>query len=400
MTLDDKVHGLRLQVIRRAEQLGNVSRACREAGISRALFYRWRQRLERYGQDGVHPRRHRARPGRPVQLAAETERLLLSVAVSAATWGASRIAAYLHHRWQLRVAPSTVQRALRRAGLATRRQRLTVLEHRALQTAGLLTERTRRALWQAPHGRPRHVAAREPGELVCLDTFYIGQLKGVGKVWQITACDAACSYGVAWLLPAHTAEAAAHFLRRVVRPLYRRAGWRLRRVLTDGGPEFKGAFDEACRALGFRHTDQAAARLDQRVRQTPPRHDPAGALARGLSPPLLHQSHGPAAQSRGVHAVLQSRAASPGLSPPGPHPSRALLGRRSSMTSCRTLGWSMCLHHSGSGQPSDASETRSPLLPSNLYFIIVFLSGFSNSGIDSALCQIQSAVEAPIFKNR
>ena len=138
MTLDEKVHGLRLHVIRRAEALGNVSRACREAGISRALFYRWRQRVERYGQDGVHPRRYRARPGRPVQLAPETERLLLSVAVSAATWGASRIAAYLRHRWQLRVAPSTVQRALRRAGLATRRQRLTVLEHRALQTAGLL----------------------------------------------------------------------------------------------------------------------------------------------------------------------------------------------------------------------------------------------------------------------
>src|SRR5690242_1868829 len=232
MTLEEKVHGLRLHVIRRAEHLGNVSQACREAGISRALFYRWRQRLERYGPDGVHPRRHQARAGRPVQLASETERLLLSVAVSAATWGAGRIAAYLQHRWQLRVAPSTVQRALRRAGLATRRQRLLVLEQRAVQTAGLLTERTRR-LWQAQHGQPRHVAAREPGELVCLDTFYIGQLKGVGKVWQITACDAACSYGVAWLLPAHTAEAAAHFLRRVLL-IYRRAGWRLRRVLTDG----------------------------------------------------------------------------------------------------------------------------------------------------------------------
>jgi len=47
--------------------------------------------------------------------------------------------------------------------------------------------------------------------------------------------------------------------------------------------------------------------------------------------------------------------------------------------------------------PSDASETRSPLLASNLYFIIVFLSGFSNSGIDSALCQVQSAVEAPML---
>jgi transposase InsO family protein len=254
MTLEEKVHGLRLHVIRRAQALGNVSQACREAGISRSLFYRWQRRLDRYGIDGVHPRRQQARPGRPVQLAPETERLILSVAVSAATWGAARLAAYLQRQWRLRVAPSTVQRALRRAGLATRRQRLTVLEHHAVQTTGLLTERTRARLWRARHGRTRHVEAREPGELVCLDTFYIGNLKGVGKVWQITACDAACSYGVAQLLLAHTAEAAAHFLRRVLRPLYRRAGWRLRRVLTDGGPEFKGAFDETCRALGVRHT--------------------------------------------------------------------------------------------------------------------------------------------------
>jgi len=85
--------------------------------------------------------------------------------VSAATWGAGRIAAYVGRRWQVRVAPSTVQRALRRAGLATRRQRLTVLEHHALQTAGLWTERTRQRLWRIRHGRTRHVEAREPGEL-------------------------------------------------------------------------------------------------------------------------------------------------------------------------------------------------------------------------------------------
>ena len=254
MTLDEKVHGLRLHVIRRAQELGNVSRACREAGISRALFYRWHHRLERYGVDGVHPRRYQARPGRPVELAPEMERLVLSVAVSAATWGAGRITAYVGRQWGLRVAPSTVQRALRRAGLATRRQRLTVLEHHAVRTAGLLTARTRQQLWRARHGQTRHVEARTPGELVCLDTFYIGQLKGVGKVWQVTACDAACSYGVAWLLPAHTAAATAHFLRMILVPHYRRAGWRVQRVLTDGGPEFHGAFDAACRQLGLRHT--------------------------------------------------------------------------------------------------------------------------------------------------
>lgn len=254
MTLDESVHGMRLRVIERAQVLGNVSAVCRELGMSRTLFYRWRKRLERYGSEGLHPRRHRARPGRPVATPPEVERLVLGIAISAATWGCRRIAAYLARTWHLRLAPSTVQRLLRRVGLATRRARLTVLEQQAARTAGLLTERTRQRLWCARHGRTRHVEATEPGELVCLDTFYIGNLKGVGKVWQITACDAASSYGLAGLLPSHDAAAAATFLRDVVVPHFQRAGWRVRRVLTDGGPEFKGAFAVACRELGLRHT--------------------------------------------------------------------------------------------------------------------------------------------------
>ena len=80
MTLDDSVHGLRLRAIHRAEAVGNVSAVCRELGISRTLFYRWRQRYERHGVDGVHPRRQSARPGRPIQVPPEVERLVLSVA--------------------------------------------------------------------------------------------------------------------------------------------------------------------------------------------------------------------------------------------------------------------------------------------------------------------------------
>jgi len=213
MTLDESVHGMRLRVIERAQALGNVSAVCRELGISRTVYYRWRQRLERYGVDGVHPRRRRAQAGRPIATAPEVERLVLGIAISAATWGCRRIAAYLARTWRVRLAPSTVQRLLRRVGLATRRARLTVLEQQAARTVGLLTERTRQTLWRARHGRTRHVEANEPGELLCLDTFYIGNLKGVGKVWQITACDAATSYGLAGLLPAHDAEAAATFLR-------------------------------------------------------------------------------------------------------------------------------------------------------------------------------------------
>ena len=57
MTLEDTIHRVRLRVMARAQELGNVSQACREAGISRTLFYRWRQRYLAYGPDGLHPRR-------------------------------------------------------------------------------------------------------------------------------------------------------------------------------------------------------------------------------------------------------------------------------------------------------------------------------------------------------
>lgn len=276
MTLEDSVLALRLRVIRRAQELGNVSAACREAGISRTLFYRWRRQVERYGPDGLHPRRRYARRGRPPQTPPHVERLVVGLALAWPTWGAARIAAQLTQQGLARLAPSTVQRILRRAGLARRRDRLARLEHHSAGTCGLLTERTRRQLARARQ-QARHLHAETSGELVCLDTFYIGKLKGVGKVWQITACDAACSYGVAWLLPALSAEAAARFLRQILVPLYRRAGWRLQRVLTDGGSEFKGAFGAACQALGIRHT------------RTRPRHAWTNGFVERLQGTILHE---------------------------------------------------------------------------------------------------------------
>jgi transposase len=132
MTVDESVHGMRLRVIERAQVLGNVSVVCRELGISRTLFYRWRKRLERYGVDGGHPRRQRGRAGCPVATPPEVERLVLGIAISAATWGCRRIAASLARTWLVRVAPSTVQRLLRRVGLATRR----ASAHRARAAGG------------------------------------------------------------------------------------------------------------------------------------------------------------------------------------------------------------------------------------------------------------------------
>ena len=254
MTLEDSVRRHRLVILQRAALLGNVTQACREAGISRTLFYRWRRRSLRYGAEGLRPRP--MRPTRwPRQAIPALEHAVLAYALLWPTHGPARLALQLRQPlwggW--RISASGVYAILRRHGLQTRWERLTRLEARAA-IDGLLTERTRRRPL-----RP-HVEAQRPGDLVCLDAFYIGKLKGVGKVWQLTACDAACSYGIATLVPRVTQQSAIEFLRKHVVPAYERAGHQIQAVLTDGGPEWQARFGAACRELGTSH------------RRTRPRH--------------------------------------------------------------------------------------------------------------------------------
>jgi transposase InsO family protein len=183
----------------------------------------------------------------------------LAYALHWPTHGPQRIADQLGQRryggWRL--SATGVYKILRRHGLRTRWERLARLEGEALVARGLVTERTARRLTRAD----RHLEAERPGDLVCLDSFYIGKLKGVGRLWQLTACDAATSYGMAQVVRGRPRPAlAAAFLLERVLPGYRRAGHRVRVVLTDQGGEWRGAFDAACQSAGIAH------------RRTQPRH--------------------------------------------------------------------------------------------------------------------------------
>ncbi len=94
MTLDNSVRRHHLVIMQRTAQLGNVTRACQEAGISRTLFYRWRQRLLRYGAEGLRPRP--TRPTRwPWQATPALEHAVLAYALLWPTHGPARIAAQL-----------------------------------------------------------------------------------------------------------------------------------------------------------------------------------------------------------------------------------------------------------------------------------------------------------------
>ena len=166
MTLEDSIHSQRLRVLRDAERLGNVSEACRRHGMSRTVFYRLRQRLERYGPDGVHPKRRQARRGRPPAVPVQTERRVIAFALAWPTCGPQWYSDQLA-REGVTMAPVTIWRLLRRQQLGTRRARLAVLEQCSAATAGLLTERTAKSV--------RHVAARAPGRPAVAGHVLCGQ---------------------------------------------------------------------------------------------------------------------------------------------------------------------------------------------------------------------------------
>jgi transposase InsO family protein len=197
-----------------------------------------------------------------------------------------------------------------------------VVEHHSARSVGLLTERTREKLPRARLGRTQHVKAEIPGELVCFDSFYVGKLMGVGPVWQLTACDAASSFAFVRIVPWPTAEAAAAFLSEVVLPAYHSAGWKLQRVLSDHGNEFKADFDQDCQSLGIRHT------------RTKPRHCWTNGFVERLQTSNV---------SRRLPRLLQPPSAAPRLPPQGRRAGSSLLGRRRSKLTT-TSRWAECQH--------------------------------------------------------
>jgi transposase InsO family protein len=230
---DDVLFGYRLQLFDLAGRIG-VSAACRMFGIHRSSYYRWKRQVDRHGLEVRRPRERR-RPLMPNQLPAMVEERIVAFAIAHPGLGPRRVAAELaREKWGgIVVSANGVWRTLRRHGLNTRAKRLALV-----------------AGYRAPYEPPRdpelerHVEASRPGELVGVDGFYVGRLHGTrGVVWQLTAIDIASSYTWADLVscpsgapgPAQTCKLVC----RVAREL-RASGWRLERVLTDNGQEFRG----------------------------------------------------------------------------------------------------------------------------------------------------------------
>jgi transposase InsO family protein len=247
MTEHDVLIGFRLRLFTLAEELGNVSAACRAMGVHRSTYYRLKRRVDRWGLEALRVRERR-RPRMPNEIGPHLEQRIVAFALAHPGLGPRRIAAELaREKWGgIRVSEHGVWRVLVRVGLNTRSKRLA------------LVARHRDPYERKPELPPpeRHIDASEPGEKVQLDCFYVGRLSGTkGTVWQYTAIDVASAYAWAELRTSERnprARWTRELVHRVAREL-KAAGWRLREVGTDNGSEFRSReFGEAVQTLGAR----------------------------------------------------------------------------------------------------------------------------------------------------
>jgi len=231
MTQQQVIANYRRNLLVFAEHHG-IAEACRVFKVSRTTFYKIKAKFLETGS--LEPRVRR-RPRMPNEISADKKRLLLDFAKEHPVWGPRRYAACFRQQG-LAVAQATIWYHLNRLGLAKRYQRLVYLE--SLKTQGQpVTEKNLRAIRRQCQEIKRGLW---PGHVVALDTFYVGTLKGVGRIYQITGLDLCSRYGWAWLYTNKEQTSTVDFVERQLVPRFFNNNVPLEPVLTDNGSEFIG----------------------------------------------------------------------------------------------------------------------------------------------------------------
>jgi transposase InsO family protein len=289
VTRDQIIYQRRVRVLEHAAATGNVSLTCRTFGISRKTFYAWQNVAERYGLEALMPKARR-RPQLPNATPTHVLHELLALAVAEPTLGCRQLADRLADRGYV-VSKTTVQKLLVNHGLGRRSQRIARTAALTALVNGIVTEPVAEDLFGFCHW------ASQPGELVAVDSFYIGNLKGVGKLYQLTAIDTATRWAMIQIvLGPVTTEHTRRFITQVQRR-WKRMGWPVRTVLSDNGPEYYGlAFRDHLAANGMRH---------ERI---PPRSPNHNAVCERFHGTALQECWRPAFHRRSFHSARQLQA--------------------------------------------------------------------------------------------
>lgn len=229
----------RLEVLKLAEELGNVTEACRRLNISRTQFYVYKQRYEMEGIDGLRdqppiPHSH------PDATPPDIEELVLKLSLEHPAWGCDRLSELLDQE-AISLSSQTVQNILNRHGIGTRRDRRLKLERQYQDPVVELTADQIKFLEkQNPVFRERGNEGARPGEVLSQHMFSVGTLVHEGRVYLHAIVDTFSNYAFGILDTSKRAEAAVAVLSDYALPFFEERDLVVEAVLTNNGREFCG----------------------------------------------------------------------------------------------------------------------------------------------------------------
>ncbi|WP_258087539.1 IS481 family transposase [Xenorhabdus bovienii] len=223
-----------------AEELGNVSKACKVMGVSRDTFYRYQELAQEGGIDNLINQSRRV-PNLKNRADEATERAVVEHAVEFPAHGQHRTSNELRQKGVF-ISGSGVRSIWLRNNLENFAKRLKALEAKAAEEGIILNDAQIAALEKKAHDDEAcgEIETAHPGYLGSQDTFYVGNLKGVGRIYQQTFVDTYSKVAHCKLYTSKTPITAADLLNDRVLPFYQSQQLPMLRILTDRGTEFCG----------------------------------------------------------------------------------------------------------------------------------------------------------------